>query len=95
MKTPLWTPSEAWIKNANITQFIEEVNRKHGKDFKTYDDLYQWSVEAIPDFWAAVWDFVGMHASKGYDKVVEDLSRFPGTRWFPEARLNFAENLLR
>ena len=95
MKKPLWTPSEAWIKNANITQFMEKVNQKYGKDLKTYDDLYQWSVDAIPDFWASVWEFAGIRASKDYDQVVEDLTQFPGTKWFPGASLNFAENLLR
>jgi acetoacetyl-CoA synthetase len=95
MKTPLWRPSEDWIRHANITRFIEEVNRKHGKRFQTYDDLYRWSVEEIPDFWARVWEFADIRASRGHDRVVEDLTRFPGTRWFPGATLNFAENLLR
>ncbi len=45
MKKPLWTPSEAWVRNANITRFIHEVNKKHGKNFKAYDDLYRWSVD--------------------------------------------------
>ncbi|HEY6104209.1 MAG TPA: AMP-binding protein, partial [bacterium] len=48
----------------------------------------------IPDFWAAMWDFAGIIASTPYDRIVDDLSRFPGARWFPGARLNFAENLL-
>ena len=78
-----------------MTRFIGFVNRKYGKNFKSYKDLYQWSVDRIPDFWAATWDFVEIKASKRYDKVVEDLSKFPGTKWFPGARLNFAENLLR
>jgi acetoacetyl-CoA synthetase len=95
MKTPLWRPSEDWIRHANITRFIEEVNRKHGKRFQTYHDLYRWSVEEIPDFWARVWEFADIRASRGHDRVVEDLTRFPGTRWFPGATLNFAENLLR
>jgi acetoacetyl-CoA synthetase len=42
-----------------------------------------------------MWDFVEIKASKRYDKVVDDLKRYPGARWFPGARLNFAENLLR
>jgi acetoacetyl-CoA synthetase len=52
-------------------------------------------VDRIPEFWAAVWDFTEIRASRKYDKVVEDLAVFPGTEWFPGARLNFAENLLR
>ena len=95
MKTPLWTPPENWIKNANITRFIEYVNGKHGKKFKTYQDLFQWSVESIPDFWARMWEFADIKASRGYAQVVDDLSKLPGAKWFPGARLNFAENLLR
>jgi len=94
-KKPLWVPSKDQIKNANMTRFIEFVNKKYKKSFKSYNELYQWSVDYIPDFWAAVWDFLGIQASKGYDKVVEDLTKFPGTKWFPGAKLNFAENLLR
>jgi len=95
MKRPLWTPSEDRIKNANITRFIKFVNQKHGKQFKTYDDLYQWSIDQIEDFWAAMWDFGEIKASKRYDRVVDDLKKFPGASWFPGAKLNFAENLLR
>jgi len=95
MKKPSWTPSEERVKNANMTRFIEFVNRRFGRSFRSYDDLYQWSVDEIPNFWAAMWDFAGIKASKKYDQVVDDLSKFPGARWFPGARLNFAENLLR
>ncbi|NWF91723.1 MAG: acetoacetate--CoA ligase [Syntrophaceae bacterium] len=94
-KKPLWVPSKEQVKNANMTRFMEFVNRRYGKDFKSYHDLYQWSIDRIPDFWAAMWDFAGIKASKGYDEVVDDLRKFPGARWFLGARLNFAENLLR
>jgi len=71
------------------------VNEAHDKDFKEYAALYRWSIENIPDFWAAMWDFVDIKASRPYDEVVDDLKNFPGARWFSGARLNFAENLLR
>ena len=95
MKTPLWRPSAERIKNANMTRFIEYVNGKHGKKFKTYQDLYQWSIEDIPNFWARLWEFVEIKTSRGYTQVVDDLRKFPGAKWFLGARLNFAENLLR
>ncbi len=95
MKKPLWMPSEAQVKNANMTRFMQFVNRKYGNHFKSYADLYQWSIDCIPDFWAAVWDFVGIKAKKGYDQIVDDLKRFPRANWFVGAKLNFAENLLR
>jgi acetoacetyl-CoA synthetase len=60
----------------------------------SYFQLHSWSVENIPDFWAAMWGFGRIKASRTYSEVVDDLSRFPGARWFRGARLNFAENLL-
>jgi acetoacetyl-CoA synthetase len=95
MKRPIWTPSAERIRKANVTRFMGLVNERYGKKFSSYFDLYDWSVADIPDFWAAAWDFLEIKASKRYDKVVEDLTVFPGAKWFPGARLNFAENLLR
>jgi acetoacetyl-CoA synthetase len=91
----LWEPSEEWIKNAEVTKFIEFINNNYDVDIQDADDLYKWSVDEIPDFWDAMWKFSDIIASKEYDKVVEDLYVFPGTNWFPGAKLNFAENLLR
>lgn len=95
MKKPLWEPSEERVKNANMTRFMAFVNRRHSAKFCCYDELYRWSVEDIPAFWDAMWEFGGVIASQGYDTVVDDLTRMPGARWFMGARLNFAENLLR
>lgn len=95
MKQPLWIPSEERKKNANMTKFIDYINRRFNKQLTGYFDLYDWSVENIDDFWAGVWDFVDIKASKKYEKVVDDLKRFPGAQWFVGAELNFAENLLR
>ncbi|MGE5443464.1 MAG: acetoacetate--CoA ligase [Ignavibacteriales bacterium] len=95
MKETLWTPSQERIRNANMTRFIEFVNRKHGKRFHLYDELYQWSIEDIPDFWKCMWEFGEVKSSRGCDIVVDDLGKMPGAKWFIGARLNFAANLLR
>ena len=91
----LWEPSRKLVENAEITRFIEQVNRDYGQDIKGGRELYSWSVENIPDFWAAMWQFGDIVASRGYSRVVEDMGVYPGTKWFPGARMNFAENLLR
>jgi acetoacetyl-CoA synthetase len=78
-----------------MVRFIAFVNKKYGLKLHNYWALYKWSVERIADFWAAMWEFGGIIASRGYDNVVDDLGKFPGARWFPGARLNFAENLLK
>jgi acetoacetyl-CoA synthetase len=95
IRKKLWEPSEEWIKNTEVTRFIEFVNKNFDQNLKGGKNLYKWSVEKIPDFWDAMWKFSGIIASKPYDKVVEDLGVFPGTKWFPGARLNFSENLLK
>ncbi|MBP1714892.1 MAG: acetoacetate--CoA ligase [Deltaproteobacteria bacterium] len=95
MKTPLWNPTEQEIQHANLTRFLNYVNGKHGKNFNTHSHLYQWSIESIPDFWARLWEFADIKASRGYDQVVDDAWKMPGAKWFSGARLNFAENLLR
>jgi acetoacetyl-CoA synthetase len=91
----LWTPSEERIQNSNMFQFMNFINQRFGKKYTDYDALYQWSIDSIPDFWAALWDFAAVKASVPYDSVVDDLSKMPGAKWFEGARLNFAENLLR
>ncbi|HID64129.1 MAG TPA: acetoacetate--CoA ligase [Anaerolineae bacterium] len=95
MKEPLWEPSEERKNRANITRFIGLVNEKYGLEINSYAQLYNWSVENIPDFWATMWESGEVKASQGYTEVVDDLGKFPGAKWFGGARLNFAENLLR
>jgi acetoacetyl-CoA synthetase len=95
MSQMLWKPSGKRIEDANLTRFIARVNQKHGKDFAAYPELHRWSVDHAPDFWEAMWEFGGIVASRPYSHVVSDFHKMPGAHWFPEARLNFAQNLLR
>ena len=95
MKKPLWEPSPEKMKKTNMTRFIQFVNRKYGMAIKDFPELYNWSIDRIGDFWAAIWEFGEVKASRGYDRVVDDLTRMPGAKWFEGARLNYAENLLR
>ncbi|MGD9330181.1 MAG: acetoacetate--CoA ligase [Desulfobacterales bacterium] len=95
MSTLLWQPTEDQIKQSNMYRYMQHVNARYEKSFASYEDLYQWSVGAIPDFWASIWDFMDILSSRGYQRVVDDVSKMPGARWFEGARLNFAENLLR
>ena len=94
MVKPLWQPSERRIRDSLMYGFMQNVNHTYGTHFADYDALYQWSVENIPDFWAEMWRFAGIIASQGYDKVIDDVAKMPGARWFPDAKLNYAENLL-
>ena len=87
---PLWKPSAERIADANLTRFAGPL----GFAPPDYTALHRWSVAQRPEFWRAVWQFCDVVGEPG-DVVVADGKRFPGSRWFPNARLNFAENLLR
>jgi acetoacetyl-CoA synthetase len=95
MSELLWQPSQERTKSTNMYHFIQYVNERYGKDFNTYDDLYQWSITEIPSFWAIVWDYGEVIHSRFYEQIVDDYTKMPGAKWFEGAQLNFAENLLR
>jgi len=95
MANVLWQPTPDAIANANMTQFIRYVNERYQSNFSGYNELYAWSTNKIADFWAALWEYLGIIHSRGYDEVVDDPNKMPGAKWFSGAHLNFAENLLR
>lgn len=95
MSKILWKPSEKQIVKTNIYRFMNFVNQRFGSSISEYSELYQWSVDNIPELWAAIWDFAEIKASLAYDRVIDDPHKMPGAKWFSGARLNFAENLLR
>jgi acetoacetyl-CoA synthetase len=92
---PLWTPSPERISRANLTRFIRDVERRWNVRLPDYQALWAFSVEHPEHFWHSMWDFGGVVAETRGDRVVDDLNRMPGARFFPDARLNFAENQLR
>lgn len=94
MRQFVWTPSPARIATANVTRFITTVNERWNLAIDDYAGLHAFSVDEPERFWLAAWDFCGVKAEHRGERVLEDANRMPGARWFPEARLNFAENLL-
>ena len=91
---PLWEPSAHRIAGARITAFIRQVSAATKRPLANYPDLYRYSIEEPADFWRNVWIFGGIRGDMG-DRLVDDPGKMPGARFFPGARLNFAENLLR
>ncbi|MCP4604098.1 MAG: acetoacetate--CoA ligase [Proteobacteria bacterium] len=94
-KEPVWKPSVTRAKSTNMFKFLELVNEKYKCKLKEYEGLHRWSVENIPDFWAEMWKLAEIKASREFVRVVDDVEKMPGAKWFEGARLNFAENLLR
>ncbi|MDA1104943.1 MAG: acetoacetate--CoA ligase [Gemmatimonadetes bacterium] len=94
MTQPLWTPSPDRIQRSNMRTFMEGPARAHGFEGASSEELWHWSVHDLAGFWRALWDFCGVIGHQG-DRAHTEPLELPGTRFFPDARLNYAENLLR
>ena len=92
---PLWTPAPERIAESNLVRFMTQVNARHGTAIEDYAALHRFSVEQPELFWSELWDFCDVVADSKGSRAIENPGRMPGARFFPEARLNFAENLLR
>jgi acetoacetyl-CoA synthetase len=94
---PIWTPTPERIANANVTAFMHALNDAYGLQMSNYHALYEWSVTNPQHFWSAVWDFCGVVGERGVAPgidIMENEHLMPGAKFFPKARINFAENLI-
>ncbi|MEW5421536.1 acetoacetate--CoA ligase [Amorphus sp. 3PC139-8] len=91
---PLWTPSPERIAGTQMARFMAFAGERTGKTFADYDVLHAWSVEDLEGFWSALWDFCEVIGDKGA-RVLVDGDKMPGAAFFPDARVNYAENMLR
>lgn len=92
-KSPLWIPSKERVNSSNMCSFLKFVNSSFNKKFSSYDELYNWSVTDIEDFWKAIWQFGDFRFSQNYTAIKTDDDML-NTKWFVGVKLNFAENLL-
>ncbi len=90
----LWTPGPDRVERANVTAFTRWLAAERGRDFGDYQALWQWSVTDLDGFWQAIWDYCGVQASAP-PRAVLGARAMPGADWFPGARLNYAEHVLR
>src|SRR5580698_9903411 len=96
----IWRPSAARVADTNLTRFIDRLNTRKGLRLGDYGDLYTWSIKEPAEFWRELAGFAGVRAEWGTGPAIADDSgepstQMPGARFFRDARLNFAENLLR
>src|SRR5260221_1589625 len=94
-ETPLWTPSPERIEEANLTRFARQAIRDWRLGLNDYPAFYRWTIEHPEQFWDSLWKFASVRARVKGARTLVNGDRMPGARWYPEARLNFAENLLR
>ena len=85
---PLWTPNPATVGQTRMAQLIAAQGKAN------YSALWQWSVDQPEAFWSELWDFCGVVGEKGGNILING-EKMPGAQWFPEARLNYAENILQ
>ncbi|WP_324276617.1 AMP-binding protein [Blastococcus brunescens] len=90
----LWTPGPERIARARLTEFTRFAETRTGRTFPGYADLWAWSTTELEEFWQAIWDFFDVRSSAPHTAVLESRD-MPGARWFPGARLNVAEQILR
>ena len=91
---PLWVPPKQALTHAPMARFMHVLNARHGTQLADFSALHDFSVSRLEDFWRAVWDFGGVLGAPGA-RVLEPHEIFRKARFFPDATLNVAENLLR
>ncbi|WP_052668768.1 acetoacetate--CoA ligase [Nitriliruptor alkaliphilus] len=89
----LWQPSPRQVEQSNLADFLRWLQASQGRSFADYTELWRWSTHELTEFWAAVWDYYHLDAASSYDAVLTERA-MPGARWFPGARLNFAQRCL-
>ncbi len=94
MSNPLWHPSAEQVRSTNMSHFMEFVSTAYGEPIARYTDLHDFSIRKPGKFWSSVWDYYNVVGDKGAGPYLVDAERMPGARFFPNATLNFAENLL-
>ncbi len=91
---PLWRPSRERVEQSPMTRFMAEAAVSARRDIPDFDTLHRWSIEEPEQFWGLLWDFCGVVGERG-ERILVDGDKMPGARFFPDAKLNFAENLLK
>ncbi|QYJ14803.1 Acetyl-coenzyme A synthetase [Rubrobacter xylanophilus DSM 9941] len=89
----LWTPPPDVLETTEIGRYVRWLREERGLKFEGYDELWRWSVRDLEAFWRSVWDFYGVRAHIPPERVLA-AREMPGARWFPGARLNYAERIL-
>ncbi|MCP4007613.1 MAG: acetoacetate--CoA ligase [bacterium] len=95
MGEPLWSPSAERVESSQLTAFRRLMEAETGLELRDYAALQGWSVRDTPAFWEALWRFGEVIGERGSGPTLVDAERMPGARFFPDAHLSFAENLLR
>lgn len=94
LHAPLWIPSTERIRNSNFQKYFSFLKNHFNKNFNNYNELYNWSITEIEEFWKSIWEYSELIYSRSYSSVL-DKRIIQNAKWFSDAKINFAENLLR
>ncbi len=90
----LWSPSDERVKSSQMYKFMKIINKKNNINIHNFNDLHTWSIENKTDFWSLIWDFFEIRGLKGTKPYIEPLNQMPGSKFFPNGKVNYAENML-
>ncbi|MEP6680105.1 MAG: acetoacetate--CoA ligase [Chloroflexota bacterium] len=90
----LWRPRGDVLEHSRVGRYLAWLEKRHGRRFASYNDLWRWSVNDLEGFWGSVWEHFAIQSAAGYERVL-DHPRMPGASWFPGTRLNYAQHALR
>ena len=90
----LWQPSPEFQQQTNMTAYMQWLEEQRGLSFQYYDELYQWSIDHLEDFWQSIWDYFDVQSATPCQQVLSSHA-MPGAKWFEGATLNFAEHIFR
>ncbi len=92
--SPLWRPNAKAVHDATITHFMAALGEKTGQSFEAYEDVWSWSTENVGEFWSFLWDYCHVIGEKG-ERVLANEGDLMNASFFPDARLNYAQNMLK
>ncbi|MDA9806261.1 acetoacetate--CoA ligase [Alphaproteobacteria bacterium] len=90
----LWSPSNERVKSSQMFGFLQNINVKYDLNLNSFSELHNWSIENKDEFWSSIWDFFKIIGSKGAEPFIEPANKMPGSKFFPNGSVNYAENML-
>ena len=90
----VWSPSDKRLKSSQMYKFMQNINKKYSINLSSFSELHTWSIENKTQFWELIWDFFDVIGSKGTKPYIDPLNKMPGSKFFPNGKVNYAENML-
>jgi len=90
----VWSPSDKRVKSSQMHKFMQNINKRYNINLSSFSELHTWSIENKTQFWDSIWDFFHIIGSKGTKPYLDPLNKMPGSKFFPNGKVNYAENML-